>query len=255
MPDMASRRHPQGEVSAPAQSLETLTLMVEAILHDQTGLLNAAIDVIDAVIRSRSELSAEQRDGLSAARDDIRGLVGESVALLSDLARGTDGWAVLEWGPVVMDELVAEAVDEFSDRSDHSVVAHLAPVTTFANGELLSRCVRNLIGNTIRHTPSGTTVVVTLSTDGDVAEVIVADNGPGIPDELKELVFEPFTHANGWRRQSGLGLGLSLVRASANHHGGDASVRDRPGGGSEFVFRIPIRSTPSATHPVRLVSE
>ncbi len=243
MATRTSRPPPQGEVPTPAQSLETLTLMVKTIQHDQTGLLDAVIAVIDSVLRAPTGLSAEHRDGLSAVGDDLRGLVDETVGLLSDLVAGTDGWAALEWRPVAMHELVAAAVRDFSNRSDHRVVADLAPVETVANGELVSRSVRNLIGNVIRHTPSSTTIDVTLSTDGDVAEVTVADDGPGIPDRLKAVIFQPFSHANGRRGQSGLGLGLSLVRAVANLHGGHAEVRDRPGGGSVFVFRIPVRST------------
>lgn len=244
MPAGTSRPCPQGALPSPAQSLETLTLMVKTIQHEQTGVLDAVIIVIDSVLQGTSGLSADHRDGLSAVCEDLRGLVDETVGLLSDLVAGTDGWAALEWWPVAMDELVAAVVQDFSYRSDHRVVADLAHVETVANGELVSRAVRNLIGNVIRHTPSGTTLDVTLSTDGDVAEVLVADDGPGIPDRLKGVVFQPFTVADGRRRQSGLGLGLSLVRAVANHHGGHAEVRDRPGGGSEFVFRIPVRSTP-----------
>ncbi len=234
---------PMAQAPTSAQSLEALTLLVEAVLHDQTGLLNAAIAVIDSVTKGPTALTVEQVAGLSAARDDIRGLVDEVAALLSDLASDADSWEALAWEHIAMQDLVADAVEDYSRFSDHVIVADLAPVTIFANAELVSRSVRNLIGNTLRHTPSRTTVQVTLSTDGDNAEVIVADDGPGIPDPLKDHVFQPFFHVDGWRGQSGLGLGLSLVRASANLHGGDVEVRDRAGGGAEFVLRIPIRDT------------
>lgn len=237
-------RGPTPEAPTSAQSLGAPTLLVEAVLHDHIGLINGAVAVIDSVTKDPTGLSVEQVASLTATSDDLRGLVDEVSALLSDLTTFADHWDALAWEPIAMDELVADAVKDYSCLTDHVVVAHLVPVTIFANDELVSRSVRNLIGNTIRHTPSRTAVEVTLSTDGDDVDVIVADDGPGIPDPLKRDIFEPFSHVVGSRRHSTLGLGLSLVQASARLHGGHVEVRDRVGGGSEFVFRIPIGDTP-----------
>lgn len=231
------------------QTLETLTLLVKTVQHDQAGLIEGVIAVIESVLRHSSGLSPGDREGLAAARDDLHGLVDETVGLLSDLEAAVGEWDALGWGPVAMDELVSSAIEEFAGRNGHTVVADLAPVVAIANGELVSRGVRNLIGNVFRHTPTDTTVYVTLTTDDGTAEVVVADDGPGIPDALKGIVFDPFTRGAGSENRSGIGLGLSLVRDVAIHHGGQAEVRDRPGRGSVFVLRIPVAGAPILGRP------
>lgn len=97
---------------------------------------------------------------------------------------------------------------------------------------LFEIAVRNLVDNAMKHSPDGTTI--TVAVEGS-SRVVVADRGPGIPNEHKELVFSRFWRADR-RSGAGAGIGLALVRRIAELHGGDVKVEDRSGGGSRFVI-------------------
>jgi signal transduction histidine kinase len=103
----------------------------------------------------------------------------------------------------------------------------------------LQRVVRNLLDNAARHASS--IVAVELRTVDDTVELIVDDDGPGIPAEEREVVFERFTRLDDGRARDagGLGLGLSMVRAIAEHHGGTVTIDDAPLGGARVRVRLP----------------
>jgi signal transduction histidine kinase len=111
--------------------------------------------------------------------------------------------------------------------------------------------VLNLIENAVKHTPPGTRVrASTAVSNGDVT-VTVQDDGQGIPAELQDRIFERFVRAAGDRsadvrdRGRGSGLGLSIVRAVAESHGGSVALEDSPDGrGTRFVVRLPADGAP-----------
>ena len=109
-----------------------------------------------------------------------------------------------------------------------------------ADALLLQVAVRNLLGNARAHTPPGTTVTVAAAADGDRVRVSVHDDGPGLPPELVPRAFERFTRGDSSRTRSsgGAGLGLSLVAAIAEAHGGTVEVDSRPGS-TTFVVALP----------------
>jgi signal transduction histidine kinase len=109
------------------------------------------------------------------------------------------------------------------------------------NTRLLRRLVRNLLENARKHGAPPTAVRVHV--DGESLCLNVTDAGPGVDEADRERVFEPFFRAGTAKENVGSGLGLSLVRQIARHHGGEAHCRGRPQGGSCFVVRIP-RSMP-----------
>ena len=104
----------------------------------------------------------------------------------------------------------------------------------------LARLVRNLLDNAARHAAS--IVIVTLSEDGGQAVLRVDDDGPGIPAEDRERIFERFTRVDEGRarRQGGAGLGLSLVKVISVAHGGTVTASDAPAGGARFEVRLPL---------------
>jgi len=118
------------------------------------------------------------------------------------------------------------------------------PVVAAVDVPSVERIVENLVANAHRHTPPGTSVVVRVEPHPDGVLLAVEDEGPGIPDEEKESVFEPFRKASGSRSASvGMGIGLSLVRRFAELHDGRAWVEDRPGGGASFQVILPVSPT------------
>ncbi len=103
----------------------------------------------------------------------------------------------------------------------------------------LRRCITNLVGNAKRY---GRHVWLSLSMGDKMVEIIVDDDGPGIPPEQREGVFRPFHRLEPSRNQStgGVGLGLTIARDVARRHGGDVLLRDSPKGGLRAVIRLPL---------------
>jgi signal transduction histidine kinase len=101
----------------------------------------------------------------------------------------------------------------------------------------VERIVENLLNNAARHTPAGTPIEVLVIEEGHGVVVVVEDEGPGVPDDVKDEIFEPFRQGESAR--GGVGIGLSLVQRFAELHGGSACVEDRKGGGARFVVTLP----------------
>ncbi|HEX6654444.1 MAG TPA: sensor histidine kinase, partial [Thermoleophilaceae bacterium] len=97
-----------------------------------------------------------------------------------------------------------------------------------------------LIENALIHTPAGTPVTVSVRQAGDSAVLEVSDRGPGVPENMRDRVFERFARGSGDAAPSGgSGLGLAIVRAVTAAHGGEVEIRDAEGGGARFVVTLP----------------
>ena len=108
--------------------------------------------------------------------------------------------------------------------------------------------VLNLLDNAAGHTPPGSTIELRLRAEGRDAVVEVADDGPGVPEELREQIFERFVRGEGPADTAvagGSGLGLAIVRAVAVSHGGSAEVGESERGGALFRVRLPLRRSDS----------
>ncbi len=114
------------------------------------------------------------------------------------------------------------------------------PLTANLDAAMIERLVDNLLANAVRHTPPGTSIVLRLERRTEDLLLIVEDDGPGIPDELKASVFEIFNRgAKIMSNERGTGIGLSLVARFAALHGGRAWVEDSPAGGASFQISLP----------------
>ena len=112
--------------------------------------------------------------------------------------------------------------------------------------------VLNLLDNAARHTPPGSTVELRLRADGDDAVVEVADDGPGIPPELRDQIFDRFVRGDGPADTAtgpGSGLGLAIVSAVAASHGGIAVADESGTGGALFRVQIPAARSRKAEPP------
>jgi hypothetical protein len=109
----------------------------------------------------------------------------------------------------------------------------------------VQQVLANLIDNAIRHTPRGGRVVVTLHRGPASATLRVTDTGDGFPPAFLQHAFEPFSRSDAARSRTdgGAGLGLAIVRAVAEAHGGTAEASNRPEGGASVAVRIPSKPT------------
>jgi signal transduction histidine kinase len=121
----------------------------------------------------------------------------------------------------------------------------------------VERILENLLRNAAKHTPTGTPILVRVTGGPDGATVSVEDEGPGIPADMKEFLFQPFRQGAAARATgAGVGIGLSFVAKFAELHGGVASVEDRPGGGTAFRVFLPDKGPAvTATAPQELPAQ
>jgi signal transduction histidine kinase len=141
---------------------------------------------------------------------------------------------------VDLDELVLRAAGDLHARSDVRVdVTRVDGGRVRGDAEQLRRAVANLLANAERHAASA--VVCALSQSDGVVELVVSDDGPGVPEAERERIFERFVRLNEARdrRTGGAGLGLSIVRDLVTRHGGTVALADRNDGGASFVVRLP----------------
>ncbi|MCH0565597.1 MULTISPECIES: cell wall metabolism sensor histidine kinase WalK [unclassified Streptomyces] len=169
--------------------------------------------------------------------------MGEMVDEMLLLAR-LDAGRPLERRPVDLTRLVLDAVtDARAAGPGHRWTLDLPeePVTVPGDAHRLHQVLANLLANARLHTPVGTEVDVALGTDGAEAVLSVHDNGPGVPRDVQPGVFERFTRAEHRRRTDstggGAGLGLAIVAAVVEAHGGSVALDSRPGS-TTFTVRL-----------------
>ena len=109
------------------------------------------------------------------------------------------------------------------------------------DGLLLEQVFVNLLENAARYTPPGTKITIDAACRGKWLTISVADDGPGLPAGAEERIFEKFHRGSPSADAGrGSGLGLAICRAIAGVHGGTISASNRPGGGAEFLLRLPM---------------
>jgi signal transduction histidine kinase len=213
-----------------------------------------------------SALHVLERFGAPDARVfELRNLIGRQTRHLTrlvedvlDLARLRHGKLRLESERVDLRDVVRLVVDtvKASGRAgDRRVDAELgtAPIVIDGDATRLEQVVRNLVDNAVKYSPQGTAISVAVEAQETMAVLRVRDEGIGITADLLPRLFEPFAQAEagGKRAAGGLGLGLPLVQAIVEQHGGTiAAHSDGLGKGSEFVVRLPLRSCPSDSSTV-----
>ena len=143
---------------------------------------------------------------------------------------------------------VAEAFQPAAaDEGKMLAIDLAAPLPMRGDKELLTQLIANLVDNAIRHTPVGARIEVTSATVGNLRQLIVADNGPGVPASERSRIFDRFYRVDGARAIPGTGLGLSLVAAIAELHDGRVrAIENAPG--LKIVFELPVVEGSSATN-------
>jgi two-component system, OmpR family, sensor kinase len=187
------------------------------------------------------ELEGEQREAAASALRSSRRM-RRLVADLLLLARA-DAGRVAPHLPVDLSEVVAEAAGELEPVARGHHISVSAPPGAEMEGarDELHRLTLNLLENALRHTDPGTAVEASVERRNGEVVLSVEDDGPGIPPELREKVFERFFRGAGDRSGSS-GLGLSIVRAVAGSHAGTVSLEEPlDGRGARFVVRFPAR--------------
>ena len=172
---------------------------------------------------ARSDISALQTLGVT----DIRVCAPRTL-----LPKGIERFGVLQ-----------DAADYAEHRRvDCKLVAseESKAVSVLGDGGLLQRAFDNVLQNALDHTPPGKSVKLSLSTGNERIRLIVADEGPGAPEDLLQHLFEPFFRADKSRGGKGWGLGLAIARDIIQAHNGHISARNRDEGGLEVILELPV---------------
>jgi two-component system OmpR family sensor kinase len=204
-----------------------------------------------AAVRAYAELftrgAADHPDDLERSMKGISresermSLLVEDLLLLAHLDEGRP----LERVPVALDEVVAEAVETARTlEPDRPVELALAPVVVEGDRDRLRQVVDNLLSNVRSHTPPEAPLRVDLAPSDGRAVLTVADSGPGMEAGQVAHVFERFYRADPSRARSsgGAGLGLAIVAAVVEAHGGDVGAESAPGEGTTLRVRLPLAS-------------
>ncbi len=217
--------------------------LVATVAHEfRTPLTSLRLAVHMCAEGAAGPLTASQADLLGAARQDCERLQGMVDDIL-DLSRIQAGRVDLHASTVDARTLVEQAVRQQEEAARTAGVALRAEVPPGAlplslDPERIEVVLANLLGNALRHTPSGGEVVAAVRDEGPLVRFEVRDTGEGFPTLYRERIFERFFQVPGSRR-GGVGLGLHISREVVRAHGGDMGAESEPGRGSTFWFTLP----------------
>lgn len=230
------------------EALEKVSRLREDFVHHVSYELRSPLTNI---IGFAQLLGTEAIGALNEKQRDYTGhIVRSSGALLAiindilDLATIDNGALALELGDVDVAETIAQAAAGLHDRltdSKLTLKVDIAPQTgpLRADGKRLRQVLYNLISNAIGFSTPGQTITVSAGRSNGIVSITVADQGRGIPDEVKEKVFDRFESHSLGSSHRGVGLGLSIVRSIVELHGGRVMLDSQPGRGTRVSALFP----------------
>jgi two-component system sensor histidine kinase KdpD len=190
------------------------------------------------------------RSDLASARDELGSIVAEARRLgrlvgdMLDMARIEGGALDLHREPVDVAEAVEAAIDRLHRHSPGRAVRWdadgIGGLRVDADWDRLAQVLDNLVDNADRIAPPQTPIVIDLATRAGSVVVAVTDAGPGVPAAMRERIFERFVRGEEAGGSPGTGLGLPIVRALVEAHGGRVWLEDPPEGGARFAFSLPV---------------
>ena len=219
--------------------------LLRSISHDLRTPLTSISGNADTLLHSYNMLDEQTRKQIfTDIYDDAQWLTGLVENLLS-ITKITDGSVKLHLSDQVVDDIVSEALRHIDRRSaEHHITVDCGdePLLVRVDAGLIMQVLINLVNNAVKYTPPGSNIRITAIQQEKAAEICVSDDGPGIPDERKELVFKMFfTGSNliGDSRRS-LGLGLTLCQAIIHAHHNEMTLKDNLPHGCIFSFTLPL---------------
>ena len=215
--------------------------LLAAVSHDLRTPLAGIKAAVSTLQTPGIQWSDDDRAELLAAIAHSSDRLQSIVTNLLDMSRLQAGIVHLEVQEVGLDDVVARAVDSVVDpRSvDIDLPADLPDVTV--DVALLDRVIANLVQNAARHSPSSRVRVVAGRRE-DRVQLRVVDHGPGVGDDLKARMFQPFQRLDDTHTGTGVGLGLAVAKGLTEALGGALCAEDTPGGGLTMVVELPCAS-------------
>ena len=233
------------ELREATRAFNRMTARIRRLVDDRTLLLAAVSHDLRTMLtrlRLRAEFieDREQRDKAAADLDEMRSMLDATLAFARDEA------ADERPSSVDLAALLRKLATDYADAGRRVSCEGPESLSLPGRPVALRRLFENLIDNALRY--GGEAKVVLRSREGR-AEARIDDPGPGIPESLRERVFDPFfrVEASRSRDTGGSGLGLAVVRAIVQRHDGSIRLKDRPGGGLRVRVALPLGTGPSSS--------
>lgn len=225
---------------------EAKNAFLSAVSHELrtplTAILGFAELLQDESVRTSDEMEADLLERLMMSATKLSDLLGD----ILDIDRLSRGVIEPHRRASSLFRLVDHSLESI-DRSSHPVALDIEDATVEVDPAQTERIVENLVANALKYTPAGTPINVRAraSEDGGVL-IVVEDQGPGVPEDLRDTIFDPFVRgASDEVYSQGTGIGLALVSRFAALHGGRAWVDESPEGGAAFHVYL---AGPSEAH-------
>ncbi len=235
------------QLNAMLDQIERLLVGMKQVTENVAHDLRSPL----ARLRSRLELTLMAQPESEAFRRAIEQSIGEADRLLAtfnallNIAQAESGAARRRFEPVDLAALVTDAAELYEPlaerRGQQLTVQAGGQATIKGDRNLIFQALSNLLDNAIKFAPQNSRLGIELEGDAEAAELVVWDQGPGIPESARERVLERFYREESSRSTPGSGLGLSLVAAVAGLHGGELRLEDN-GPGLRARLRLPRRS-------------
>ena len=235
----------KAEAALVAQKEQLRANLLRSISHDLRTPLTSISGNASNLLSNADQFDEETKRQLySDIYDDSMWLIKLVENLLS-VTKLEEGKLNLRLQAELLDEIIAEALQHISrQKTEHILSFQPAEemILVKVDARLIMQVIINLVDNAIKYTREGSEITIATQKLGDRAVVRVTDNGPGIPDDRKPLVFEMFyTGAKDIAdSRRSLGLGLSLCKSIITAHGGKIELTDNSPHGAVFTFTLPI---------------
>jgi signal transduction histidine kinase len=224
--------------------------LTRMIIHDLRNPLTIVRTSLDMLAMSSKNPSIAQNAPtlIASARTAERRMIGmiDDLLHLSKLEAGELQLSLMPLSPLTF---LSKKVDSFQTQAERerktlSLRVPAKMPTIFADVDLISRVLDNLIGNAFKYTGDGGLIEIGAEDKGAVLLFYVHDNGPGIPEEYHKRIFDKFVQMGSTSQAAlhkGVGLGLAFCRLAVEAHGGQIWVESAPNEGSTFFFMLPVK--------------
>jgi two-component system, OmpR family, sensor kinase len=207
-------------------------------LRTPLGILQAEVELARKQARSPEEL-ADALASIEQETDRLRRLTQDLLVL----ARSDRGRLPVHREDVDVSAVIDRVVTEFDEQAGRAGVrvrGGTGNIHARVDADRLRQAIENLVDNAIRHAGTGGTVEVAVERSDGRLRISVTDSGSGFSDAILDRAFEPFARVDGDHAGEGAGLGLTIVRAVAEAHGGSATARNLGDGGAEVSIDVPV---------------